>query len=420
MSEQRSGLSRRGLLGAGVAAVGGAAAFGHVRATGEPTERESNQALRHPFHGERQAGILTPMQDSLHFAAFDVITSSRDELIDLLRRWTDIAERLTRGARIGDPASSYHAPPGDTGEVTDIPPAGLTITFGFGPTLFRTADGHDRFDLAARQPATLTRLPTFRGDRIDPERSYGDLCVQACANDPVVAVHAIRNLTRAAFGIARVRWSQLGFDQRSSPDTPQETSRNLFGFKDGTANLSSEDPEALNRHVWVGASADPAASWLAGGTFLVTRRIAMHLETWDRAALMEQEAMIGRTKAEGAPLSGGTEFSEPNFRLTGRNGRPLISARAHVALVHPSKNNGVQLLRRSYKFVDGTDDLGRLNAGEFFMAFCIDPHTHYVPLQHRLATLDVMSDYLQATSSGVWAIPPGIRAGEFAGQALFD
>src|SRR5436190_1778662 len=123
---------------------------------------------------------------------------------------------------LGPTAGPYDAPPDDTGEAIGLPPSGLTVTFGFGPSLFRSA-GRDRFGLADRQPQALRRLPHFPGDNLDPERSDGDLCVQACADDPQVAVHAIRNLARIGFGTVALRWSQLGFGRTSTTSTSQST-----------------------------------------------------------------------------------------------------------------------------------------------------------------------------------------------------
>jgi deferrochelatase/peroxidase EfeB len=236
----RTSVSRRGLLGAagaGLVGLAAGAAGGYALGTEESTESPETPGTRtYPFYGEHQAGILTPVQDRLHFATFDVITDSRAELVQLLKEWTVAAARMTRGfgaGEIGPTSGPYGAPPDDTGEAIGLPPAGLTITFGFGPTLFRK-DGNSRFGLADRQPAALARLPHFPADNLDPQRSDGDLCVQACADDPQIAVHAVRNLARIAFGRAAIRWSQLGFGRTSSTSTSQATPRNLMGFKDGT------------------------------------------------------------------------------------------------------------------------------------------------------------------------------------------
>jgi deferrochelatase/peroxidase EfeB len=418
-------VSRRGLLGAagaGLVGLAAGAAGGYALGSEETTQAPQSPGTRtYPFYGEHQAGILTPVQDRLHFAAFDVITSSRSELVQLLKEWTVAAARMTQGlgaGEIGPTSGSYEAPPDDTGEAIGLPPAGLTITFGFGPTLFRK-EGKSRFGLADRQPAALERLPHFPADKLDPQRSDGDLCVQACADDPQIAVHAIRNLARIAFGRAAIRWSQLGFGRTSSTSTSQATPRNLMGFKDGTMNVKAEDPAAVDTHVWVPADADSKGRWLAGGSYLVVRRINMTIEIWDRQPLSEQERIIGRTKAEGAPLTGGGEFSQPDFALNGNDGEPLVATDAHVRMVHPDNNGGAKMLRRGYNFVDGSDGLGRMDAGLFFLAYVQDPRKQFIPIQMKLGLGDGLSEYLQHTGSALFAIPPGIAQGEYVGQTMF-
>jgi deferrochelatase/peroxidase EfeB len=420
-------VSRRGLFGlagSGVIAAGAGYAAGRLSTPGtSATAAAPGPPAPYPFYGVHQAGIVTPAQDRLHFAAFDISSTSRDDLVALLKAWTDAAARMTQGRPAGEygPAEGpYDSPPDDTGEAFGLPASGLTITFGFGPSLFTDAAGKSRFGLGDRRPAALVQLPHFRGDALQPQRSDGDLCVQACADDPQVAVHAIRNLSRIAFGTAPLRWSQLGFGRTSSTSTSQATPRNLFGFKDGTANLKAEEPALVEDNVWVQDSDDPAAAWLRGGSYLVARRINMTIEIWDRQALREQERVVGRTKGEGAPLSGGTEFTEPDFKLTGAADQPLIDVDSHVRIAHPTQNKGVQILRRGYNFADGNDDLGRLDAGLFFITYVRNPITQYVPLQSRLSRLDAMQEYVQHTGSGLFAVPPGAAPGEFIGQRLFD
>lgn len=132
------------------------------------------------------------------------------------------------------------------------------------------------------------------GTVLDPARCGGDLVVQACANDPLVAFHAVRNLARLGTGVVTLRWMQLGFGHTSSTGSSQATPRNLMGFRDGTRNIRGDDEAATSAHVWVGAE-EPQA-WLRGASYLVARRIRMHVESWDREKLAEQQDVFGRYK----------------------------------------------------------------------------------------------------------------------------
>jgi deferrochelatase/peroxidase EfeB len=417
------GLAGAGALGA--AALGAAAGVATDRALDGPAGREGaaepGPAAALPFYGAHQAGIVTPMQDHLHFVAFDVITSKREALIEMLQNWTFAAARMTAGqdaGPLGALGGPPEAPPQDTGEALDLPAAGLTLTIGFGASLFRDAAGRDRFGLAARTPAALADLPHFPGDALDPSISGGDIAVQACANDPQVAVHAVRNLARLGMGVVTVRWSQLGFGRTSSTTQSQATPRNLFGFKDGTANLKAEQVDLLREQLWVAPGDGP--DWMTGGSYLVTRKIRMIIETWDRTPLAEQEAIVGRSKGVGAPLGRTAEHDEPDFDVKGDDGEPMIPEVAHVRLAHHTRNNGARLLRRGYNFVDGSDGLGRLNAGLFFIAYQRDPRKQFVPIQQQLARQDVMNEYIRHVSSGLFAAPPGVSAADdHWGRSLF-
>ena len=417
-------LSRRRFLqvagtgAAGASALAVTGSLGGCSSDGEAAAPDDRVA----FYGIRQAGIVTPAQDRLHFAAFDVITDSRADLIAVLQAWTSAAAKMTQGRDVGEFGAMdgpYIAPPEDTGEAYGLQPAKLTITFGFGPGLFEDQNGNDRFGLAARRPAGLAELPHFAGDNLDPARCGGDLCIQACSDDPQVAVHAVRNLARIGFGTTSVRWSQLGFGRTSSTSDAQTTPRNLLGFKDGTNNIKAEHVDTLEDFVWVGADADSAAGWLAGGSYLVARRINMRIETWDRTSLQEQEGIIGRDKKVGAPLSGGKEFSTPDFAMTGANDAPIIAADSHLRHAHPNQNGGTRILRRGYNFTDGSNGLGNLDAGLFFIAYTSDPVQHFVPLQANLARNDALNEYIQHTGSALFAVPPGVSDGDYIGSALF-
>lgn len=397
-------ISRRGLLtGAGLGAAGIAAG-----AVAVDRSRETDLV---PFDGPHQAGITTRQQDALHFAAFDVVTSDRRELEDLLQRWTRMARQMASGVPLAGEGGA-HAVPADTGEAADLGAANLTVTVGFGPSLF-----DDRFHLSAQRPEELRDLPHFPGDQLIREICGGDLCIQACSDNPQVAIHAVRNLARIGAGVVTVRWAQMGFGHASATTRGQQTPRNLFGFKDGTNNLKVEDTQLVEDHVWVSGT----GTWLDGGAYLIPRRIRMLIENWDRQVLSEQEATFGRQKASGAPLGREDEFDPlPLDEYVGTDG-PLIPVTAHARLASPEDNDGAHMLRRAYNFTTGTDGFGHLDAGLFFIAVVKSPDTNFVPIQNKLARRDKMNEYVRYESSSIFALPPGtVGEDDWWGRALFE
>jgi deferrochelatase/peroxidase EfeB len=418
-------LSRRALLGA---AAAGTAGFVAGRVTGplfpaSPSDgRETavsaapKSAAAYPFFGAHQAGVATPLQDHLHFAAFDMLErTDRRDLESLLRDWSAATARMTRGLPVRlprSPESDADSPADDTGETLGLPASGLTVTIGFGPGLFEL-DGVDRYGIATARPPRLQRLPSFVGDALEAAWCDGDLAVQVCADDPQVAVHAVRNLSRIAVGRATIRWSQMGFAGASKTLATHQTPRNLMGFKDGTNNILGANEAIVDQHVWLPPTSTPA--WLAGGTYLVARKVAMLIEDWDRQAVAAQEAMIGRTKESGAPLSGGQEFAAPDF-AAGVDGADAIDRAAHVRLAHPSNNGGIRILRRGYNYVDGTDGGGRLRAGLLFIAFQRSPD-QFIDIQHALEH-DLINPFIRHIGSAIFAVPPGASEGGFVGGTL--
>ena len=417
------GTSRRAMFtGAGLgAALAGLAGVAGGRAWEASQRPEEAILTTYPFRGDHQAGITTPAQDNMFTAAFDVSATDVEELKTLLSEWAVAAEQMTAGELIGgQPSSNKQLPPKDTGEAWGYKPNGLTITFGVGKGLFVDADGKDRFGLAAKMPAILKEgMPSFSGDQLHAAQSDGDLLIQACSNDAQVCVHAIRNLTRIAFGTATLRWSQVGYGRTSSTSVDQETPRNLFGFKDGTNNIKAEDPaDQLNEHLWVQPGDDAAASWMAGGTYYVARRIRMLAEVWDRLRLIEQEQTMGRDKRYGAPLSianptkSSEEFTTVDYAAKDDKGETLVPADAHIAVVSPEQNQGRRMLRRGYNYTDGSDSLGLLQTGLFFIAFVRDPRTNFYPILDRMTKSDALQEYLKHEAAALFAIPPGIKKGD--------
>jgi deferrochelatase/peroxidase EfeB len=407
------GFTRRSLIrGGAVAGVGVAAGVGIASAADRDSASPDTKPLS--FHGTHQPGIATAQQDRLVFASYDLLTDSKDDLQAVLKLWSEAAATLMAKGNVGAVAGQPLAPPDDTGEAHGLKPSRLTITIGLGPTLF-AKDGKDRLGLMSKQPKALKQIPALPGDELNPDKTGGDLCIQACADDPQVAFHAVRNLTRIARQYVQLRWTQIGFGRTSSTSRAQDTPRNLLGFKDGTANIVAEDKAAMAEHVWVGSE----GAWMQNGSYLVARRISMLIEVWDRSSLQDQEQTIGRTKVEGAPIGKAKERDTLDLSAKGADGLPTIPADSHVRLAAPSQNGGVSILRRGYSFTDGMSaDLGQLDAGLFFISYQRNP-SQFEALQRRLGALDKLNEYIKHVGSAVFAVPPGAAAGSYVGAALF-
>jgi dye decolorizing peroxidase len=364
-----------------------------------------------PFHGEHQAGITTPLQVKGHVLAFDLAAGAgRKEAAALLRRWSETARTLMAGRPAqGGPGGA------DTGVALDAGPCSLTATFGFGRSFF------DRTGLAARRPAALDPLPQFSSDRIDPRRSEGDLWVQIGANDSLVAFHALRALQKDAGDTARVRWQMNGFNRSPGATAQPMTARNLMGQIDGTGNPRPEEPDYDRRIFVPGGGPGPAEhAWMAGGSYAVVRRIRMLLDDWEGLDLAQQEKVIGRRKSDGAPLTGGTERTEPDLDKFGADGRPVIAANAHARISAPEQNGGAAMLRRPFSYHDGLGPDGTPDAGLLFICWQADPLKGFVPVQRKLDRGDALSPFIRHETSGLYAVPGGPRPGEYVGQRLLE
>jgi deferrochelatase/peroxidase EfeB len=400
-------VSRRTLLGSALGIGVGAFADPVLPSARAAVPSLNGEAARRAYgsigvaDGVHQAGIATPRPGNVVIAAFDLVTQSSSAFAGLLSGWTAAIRNLAAGRPSdGD----------DSGETMGLPPSGLTITVGFGPSLF-----DDRFGLAARRPAALASLPDLPGERIAASQSGGDIVVQACAEGDIPATHAVRQLRRLAAGVARLRWLASG-----AAPAPYLLAgggpRNPLGFIDGTGNPAVGSP-AFDATVWLPAGAQPA--WLANGTFLCYRRVEIDLVAWDRLTNADQQIVIGRAKASGAPLSGGGPSAPLNLTAHNPDGTPAIPSDSHVRVASPAVNAGATIFRRSFAYEDGVDPVsGRLQAGLLFLAYAADPVTQFVPILRSLAAGDRLNAFTTHTATGIWALPPAAGDGGFIGQAL--
>jgi deferrochelatase/peroxidase EfeB len=425
--EEKLRLSRRRFLSCGLMAAAAAGLSAHgapaiVETTSTGDAPATKDAIE-PFYGAHQGGILTPLQHNTYFAAFDLITDDRDDIVKMLQVWTVAAARMSAGQTAESLGKDDSLPASDSGDALGLSPARLTITFGFGAGLF-IKDGKDRYGLAARRPAALVDLPRFAGDQLVDARTGGDLSVQACADDPQVAFHAVRQLARLTYGVAQIRWVQTGFLPASDG---KQTPRNLMGFKDGTNNPSINDPKLMNQFIWVG---DEGPGWMSGGSYLVARRIRIALEHWDRMTLAFQEQTVGRHKYSGAPLGRKHEFDKADYDATDSDGNPIIPENSHIRLAAAVKNEGVQILRRPYSYNDGANVTAErwppwrnemeVDAGLLFICYQRDPRTGFVKIFEKMAKFDMMNQFVTHTGGGLFACPGGVAEAGYIGQRLFE
>ena len=366
--------------------------------------------LRVPFDGRHQSGILTPRQAQASFIALDSIAQNRDQLVEALTQLSTRARQLTQGTAVG--ITELDEPPADCGILGPVDaPDSLTVTIAFGHTLF-----DDRYGLAQLRPRELVAMRAFAHDELDPARMGGDLLLQVAAGQRDTAVHTVRELMRVLAGSFSARWALDGFQTARRSRSSAAHTRNLFAFRDGTANPDVTDAATMRRLVWVGADAEPA--WATDGTYLIVRTIRQHVEFWDRVGMLEQEQMIGRDRVSGAPLGGTDEYQNPDYPSDPHGKR--IPLNAHIRLANPrtAATADERILRRPYNYDRGFDEAGDQDQGLLFVAFNQSPHRQFERIQQRLES-EPMTDYITPVGGGYFFAPRGARGdGDWVGSGL--
>lgn len=390
--DRREFLKKAGIGGAGLAlGLSGASAFFANKEQGSKNIADGQEEIS--FYGKHQAGITTPMQKNIYFVVLDLRTTDKNELIQLFKDWTDYSQKLVNGDLVKKDGSNALLPPSDTGETVGLNPYRLTLTFGVSASFLT------KLGLEKKRPKLFRDLPAFPKEQLREQYTGGDIVIQACADDEQVAFHAVRNLIRKGRNKVTMKWSQSGF---AAIGDRMETPRNLFGFKDGTANVTTE--KDFDKVVWADSN-----DWMKNGSYLAVRRIIMHLETWDRTNLQEQENTFGRYKESGAPFGKQNEFDEVDLSL--------LPVDSHVRL---AKEVDLPILRRSYSYSDGIDPkTGQFDAGLLFIAFQKDPD-RFVKIQTNLGADDKMNEYVTHIGSGLFACFGGVKEGGYIGQDLFE
>lgn len=407
---QNNHLSRRGVLFGTAAGTIGAATCTAAQAAPNSVEDVVDLTQRHAFYGvAEQAGIRTSPQRHVFYMTFDLTSAQRSDLQILLARWSGAIAQLMKGETIGQVEPIRANGVGfDTGEALDLGPASLTVTVGLGPRIFT-----DTYGLSHQRPALLRDLKRLPSDALEPRLTGGDLSLQACADDPQVAYHAVRDLARIAkdTGAAATRWTVMGFG-RASAGKGETTPRNLLGFKDGTRNVMENAD--FDKFVWI----SDGPSWQRHGTYQIVRKIQMHIENWDTDRVSDQNKVIGRFKISGAPLTGTREFDTPDFEKKDADGNFIIPLTAHIRLAAHENNGGIKILRRPYNYTDGINQVGLLDAGLLFIAYQNDP-THFETLQVKLGASDALNEYVSHIGSAIFFVPPAPQEGSYIAEGMF-
>lgn len=284
-------------------------------------------------------------QRHLHVITADVASRSRADLADLLGALTTFAKHQME-----------KAPPKDTQRPYDEPVVTrrVTVTVGFGATLFATAAGDDRFRLAARRPRFLKVMPPIDGDEgFRPRDHAADLVILVASDDYYVNEYIFGRLYYGGVHPdIRVRSVDRGY---ARPD-----SREPSGFEDGISNpRDGAGRSPMHEFVYIRPE-DGEPDWCTGGTYLAYRKIRRRMGGFFKLAPAEQEAVFGVQKQSGERLD--------------RQG-----AQSHSAKMNPRRPDHRDLfdvndlerrfLRRPYFFDDGLDADGVEQRGLHHLSF---------------------------------------------------
>ena len=362
-------------------------------------ELSSNDAYLSAL-GENQNGIELPIQNFVNFVSLDV---KPDITLESVKGWmtviSDDIDRMTEGKELL----------ADTQPQITTMKSNLTVTVGYGPSLFT------KLNIQDRAPENFKELPQFKIDKLLPEYSGGDVLLQVASNSKIHLEYITRSLIRDSNYFSTVRWTQSGFSSVDS-ESPIGSQRNLMGQIDGTNNPEL-NTSSFKNSVW----ADSGPDWFRGGTMLVLRRIQMNLDTWDILEQDEKEKVIGRKLSNGAPLGGDSELDVVDLSAINNAGVSLIPPFAHIARAHSGELNALPIFRRPFNYSDGFSKDGKIDAGLLWTAYCKDAYAQYVPIQKSLEDFDLLNKWTTPVGSALFAIPRGRKSkSEIIGQEIFE
>ncbi|MHC1551079.1 iron uptake transporter deferrochelatase/peroxidase subunit [Phyllobacterium sp. K27] len=405
------------LFGAGSAVVAGLSAASAAEKQGEqvtdaPVSDKTQE--RQSFYGVHQAGIVTPRPAAGMVASFHVLAKTPEEVERLFRTLSQRIAFLMQGGR--PPEFDDKLPPSDSGILGPvIPPDNLTMTVSLGSSFFDQRDW-----LIAHKPARLSRMKASPNDALDADLCHGDLSLQICANTPDTNIHALRDILKNLPDLMVLRWKQEGSVPVLPPklDGSHETARNFLGFRDGTANPDGNDSPLMDKLVWVHQSDEP--SWAHAGTYQVVRIIRNFVERWDRTPLAEQEAIIGRKKASGAPFGGAGEFDIPDYSNDPEGKVTALDAHIRLANKRTKTSDENLILRRPFNYSNGVSKSGQLEQGLLFICYQADLEKGFITVQRQLDG-EPLEEYIKPIGGGFFFTLPGpANEDDFVGRTLLE
>lgn len=405
------------LFGAGTAVVAGLTAASAAQKQGEqvtdaPVSDKTQE--RQSFYGVHQAGIVTPRPAAGMIASFHVLAKTPEEVERLFRTLSQRIDFLMKGGR--PPEFDDKLPPSDSGILGPvIPPDNLTITVSLGSSFFDQRDW-----LINHKPKQLSRMKASRNDALDADLCHGDLSLQICANTPDTNIHALRDILKNLPDLMVLRWKQEGSVPVLPPkaDGTHETARNFLGFRDGTANPDGNDAALMDQLVWVRQSDEP--SWAQAGTYQVVRIIRNFVERWDRTPLAEQEAIIGRKKASGAPFGGTAEFDVPDYSNDPEGKVTALNAHIRLANKRTKTSDENRILRRPFNYSNGVSKSGQLEQGLLFICYQADLEKGFITVQRQLDG-EPLEEYIKPIGGGFFFTLPGpANEDDFVGRTLLE
>ncbi len=320
-----------------------------------------------PATGRHQAGITLPQPAQPNLLAVVADLGAAVAPGPLLAELGRAIGTLTSGA---DP------------RLMGLPPGDLTVTVGVGPRLVRA--------VGASLPGAVD-LPRFSRERIAPRARGGDLLVQVCAGDPLLLPVVAAALLAQAGDRVRERWRQSARrGTHVSVGDGLTAPRNPLGFVDGIVGPHTAAEQ--RRDLWLAGPPE-----VADGTIAVLRRMELDLPRFAALSVAEQEAVFGRRRADGVPLSGGAAGSGPELGAKTPDGRYLVPADAHVRRAHATVVGVGLMLRRSYSVDEPAPGL-------LFTSFQNDLRTFTATLTH-MENSDALLPFTTTTAGATFLIP---------------